>query len=128
MTDKRITFLKTFLKFYGVGQIEIFKIENDKVCGYSIYPEEDINFQKQEFVWEITENEIQLEESLELMKIIQENEFHNNDKIIVTENNLFEKTGWTDFDKFKQIYSRLFQVQIIMIDNEERTDSYFIHS
>ena len=128
MTDKRITFLKTFLKFYGIEQVEIFKIENDKVCGYSIFPDEDIDFQKQEFVWEISENEFQLEESLELMKIIQENEFHNNDKIIVTENTLFKKTEWTDFNKFKQIYSELFQVEITMIDDGEKTDSYFIHS
>ena len=128
MIDKRIIFLERFLKFYEINNIEIVEIQHDKIFGFSVFPEEDLEVQKQEFVWEITEDEILPEKSLELMKIIQENKFHKNDKIIVDSQSLFKKTGWNDLNEFEEMFSGLFKVDIRMVDNGEKTDSYFLHT
>ena len=40
---------------------------------------------------------------------------------------LFEKTEWTDRNKFDKTFEELFEVEVKMIDDGEETDSFFIH-
>lgn len=83
--------------------------------------------EKQEFCWHVNEHNIPSDELIQLIKVIRDNKFNRTDKIIVTADTIFEKSGWTDRTKFNSTYDKLFDIEVKMIDDGEETDSYFIH-
>ncbi|MBK8482778.1 MAG: hypothetical protein IPL31_00080 [Saprospiraceae bacterium] len=123
-TDKRQIFLEHFLGLYGVEKVEITNADTDKIYGVSRYLDED---EKQEFCWHVTEHNIPSDELIQLIKVIKDNKFNRTDKIIVTADTIFEKSGWTNRTKFNSNYDKLFDIEVKMIDDGEETDSYFIH-
>lgn len=123
-TDKRRIFLEHFLGLYEVDKIEITELDEEKICGIAIYLN-DVD--TQEFCWHITEDDVPSNDLIELIQIIRKNEFNKIDKLIVSAEELFEKTEWTDRSKFDKTFEELFEVEVKMIDDGEETDSFFIH-
>ena len=123
-TDKRRIFLEQFLGLYEVDKIEITALDEEKICGIAIYLN-DVD--TQEFCWHITEDDVPSNDLIELIQIIRKNEFNKIDKLIVSAEELFEKTEWTDRNKFDKTFEELFEVEVKMIDDGEETDSFFIH-
>jgi hypothetical protein len=108
----------------GVDNVEITKSETDKIYGIAIYSDdEDI----QQFCWHVTEQNLPSDDLIQIMNLIKDNNFIRIDKLIVTEDELFKKSGWTDSSKFNITYRKLFDIEVKMIDDGKETDSYFIH-
>ncbi len=124
ITDKRHIFLEHFLGLYEVDKVEITKADIDKIFGNAIYFDDD---EKQEFCWHISEQNVPSDDLIQLIKVIKDHKFNRTDKIIVTADTIFEKSGWTDRSKFNSTYDKLFDIEVKMIDDGEETDSYFIH-
>lgn len=124
ITDKRQTFLDNFLGLYGADKVEITKSDTDKIYGIAIYFDDE---DEQEFCWHITEKNVPLDDLIQMIKIIKDNKFIRTDKIIVTADTIFKKSGWTNRTKFNLIYDKLFDIEVKMLDNGEETDSFFIH-
>ncbi len=122
--DKRQIFLEQFLGLYGVDKIEITKFDKDKIDGIAIYLDDD---DTQEFSWHMTEDKVPSDDLIELIQIIKNNGFNRTDKVTVSPDELFEKTEWTDRNKFDKTFDELFEVEVKMIDDGEETDSYFMH-
>lgn len=123
-TNKRQIFLEQFLGLYGVDEIKITEIDKDKINGIAIYLDEDAT---QEFSWQMSEDKVPSDDLIELIQIIKNNGFNRTDKVTVSPDELFEKTGWKDRNKFDNTFEELFEVEVKMIDDGEETDSYFMH-
>ena len=124
ITDKRQIFLEHFLGLYQVDSVEITNAEIDKIFGNAIYLDDD---DKQEFCWHMTEQNVPTDDLVQLIQVIKDNKFNRTDKIIVTADTIFEKSGWSDRTKFNTIYAKLFDIEVKMIDDGKETDSYFLH-
>jgi hypothetical protein len=122
--DRRQIFLDHFLGLYGVDNVKITKLDKDNIYGIAIYLDDE---DEQNFCWHMTEQNVPSEDLIKLIKVIKDNKFIRADKIIVTADTIFGKSGWTDMTKFKLVYDKLFDIEVKMIDNGEETDSYFIH-
>jgi len=123
---KRLKFLKHFLKLFGVESIEYSKFETGKICGTAVYDPNDTE-EQQDFCWYITEENVPSDDVFELIEIIIFNDYNKTDLIIVPADEIFEKTGWHDRNKFNQAFDKLFEIEIKMVDNGKETDSYFLH-
>lgn len=122
--SKRLNFLKSYLKLYGVEKIELTNETVDSIGGIAIYDENDPE-EKQEFIWHKSEKEIPSPELNILIEKIVAEKWHNGDKIS-------EHIKDMEFEEFdnpikEKILTELFEVQIKMIDNGEETDFYFVH-
>jgi hypothetical protein len=122
--DKRQVFLEHFLKLFEVDRVEITNAEIDKIFGHALYLKDD---DKQEFCWHMTEQNAPTDDIIHLIAVIKDNKYNRTDKIIVSADTVFEKTGWSDRVKFNIHYEKLFDIEVKMIDDGKETDSYFIH-
>jgi len=55
--SKRLIFIKTFLKLYGVEKIELTNQTKNSISGIAIYDLSDPE-EKQEFIWHQTEDDV----------------------------------------------------------------------
>ncbi|WP_422083826.1 hypothetical protein [Ulvibacterium sp.] len=122
--SKRLNFLKSYLKLFGVKRIELVDETVDSTSGIAIYDENDPE-ERQEFIWHKSEQEVpSLELNILIEKIVAE-KWHNGDKI----SDEIEELEFEEFDNTtkEKILNELFDVQIRMIDDGEETDSYWVH-
>ena len=123
--SKRLNFLKSFLKLYGVEKIELTNETSESISGIAIYEDEIDPEDRQEFIWHKTENEVPSPELNILIEKIVAEKWHNGDKI----SEHIEDLEFEEFDNStkEKLLTELFDVQIRMVDNGEETDSYFVH-
>ena len=122
--SKRLNFLKSFLKLYGVEKIELTNVKSESISGIAIYDETDAE-ERQGFIWHKTENEVPSSElNILIEKIVQE-KWHNGDKITKD----IAEIEFVEFDNEtkNRMEFELFEINIKMVDNGEETDSYFVH-
>ncbi|WP_242132915.1 hypothetical protein [Aestuariivivens marinum] len=122
--SKRLNFLKSYLKLYGVEKIELINETADSISGIAIYDENDPE-EKQEFIWHKSEMEIPSPELNILIEKIVVEKWHNGDKI----SEHIEELEFEEFDNSikEKILTELFDVRIRMVDDGEETDSYWVH-
>ncbi|EMY79831.1 hypothetical protein pgond44_14953 [Psychroflexus gondwanensis ACAM 44] len=122
--SKRLNFLKSFLKLYGVEKIELTNVKSESISGIAIYDETDPE-ERQDFIWHKTENEVPSLELNTLIEKIVQKKWHNGDKITkdITEIEFVE----FDNETKNRMEFELFEINIKMVDNGEETDSYFVH-
>ena len=122
--SKRLNFLKSYLKLYGVERIELIDKSVDSISGIAIYDENDPE-ERQEFIWHKSEKQVPSPELNILIEKIVEEKWHNGDKI--SEN--IEELEFEEFDNTtkEKILTELFDVQIRMVEDGEETDSYWVH-
>lgn len=122
--SKRLNFLKSFLKLYGVENIELTNQTKNTISGIAIYDKDDIE-ERQEFIWHRTEKDVPPNELIILIEKIVTEKLHNRDKISerVKEIEFVELDNTTK----EKMLDELFKVDIKMVDNGEETDSYFVH-
>ena len=122
--SKRLNFLISYLKLYGVEKIELINETPDSISGISIYDESDPE-ERQEFIWHKSEEEVpSFEMNILIEKIVAE-KWHNGDKI----SEQIEEFEFTEFDNEtkEKILNELFEVKISMVDDGVESDSYFVH-
>ena len=122
--SKRLNFLKSFLKIYGVEKIELTNVTLDSISVIAIYDENDPE-ERQEFIWHISEKEVPSPELNILIDKIVAEKWHNGDKIS-------EHIEDLEFEEFNnstknKILTELFDVEIRMVDDGEETDTYWVH-
>tara|TARA_B110000114_G_C14973390_1_gene349435 strand:+ start:71 stop:448 length:378 start_codon:yes stop_codon:yes gene_type:complete len=122
--SKRLNFLKSYLKLYGVERIELIDKSVDSISGIAIYDENDPE-ERQEFIWHKSEKQVPSPELNILIEKIVAEKWHNGDKI--SEN--IEELEFEEFDNTtkEKILTELFDVQIRMVEDGEETDSYWVH-
>ena len=122
--SKRLNFLKSYLKLYGVEKIKLTNETADSISGIAIYDENDPE-EKQEFIWHKSEKEIPSPELNILIEKIVAEKWHNGDKITKD----IDEIELAEFDNEtkKRLEYQLFDVEIRMVDDGEETDSYFLH-
>ena len=123
--SKRLKFLKSYLKIFGVEKIELTNETSDSISGIAIYEDEIDIEDRQEFIWHKSEKEILLPELNILIEKIVAEKWHNGDKI----SEHTEKLEFKEFDNTtkEKILNELFNVQIRMVDDGVETDSYYVH-
>jgi hypothetical protein len=123
--SKRLNFLKSFLKLYGVKKIELTNETSESISGIAIYEDEIDPEDRQEFIWHKTENEVPSAKLNILIEKIVAEKWHNGDKIWAE----IEIMQFAEFNNLTRdkILNELFDVRIRMIDNGEETDSYWVH-
>jgi hypothetical protein len=122
--SKRLNFLKSFLKLYGVEKIELTNVKSESISGIAIYDETDPE-ERQDFIWHKTENEVPSLELNTLIEKIVAEKLHRGDKI----SEQIEEMEFSVFNNEikEKILNELFDVKIRMVDNGEETDTYFVH-
>ena len=122
--SKRLNFLKSYLKLYGVEKIKLTNEKVDSIRGIAIYDEIDPE-EIQEFIWHKSEKEVPSPELNILIEKIVAEKWHNGDKI----SEHIEELDFEEFDNStkEKILNELFDVRIRMVDNGEETDSYYVH-
>jgi hypothetical protein len=122
--SKRLNFLKSYLKLYGVEKIELTNETVESINGIAIYDENDPE-ERQEFIWHKSEKEIPSPELKILIEKIVAEKWHNGDKI----SEHIEELEFEEFDNElkEKILNELFDVKIKMVDEGEETDTYFVH-
>jgi hypothetical protein len=123
--SKRVNFLKSFLKIYGVKKIELINETVSSINGIAIYNESDTE-EKQEFIWHKSEKEAPPKELNILIEKIIAKKMHKGDRMF----NSIEKLEFSEFDNQKRdkLISLLYDVEIKMINEEKETDSFFVHN
>ena len=125
MKTYRQLFLEEFLKLYSVKSVHYKIIETDGIGGTAIY---DLNDPEeiQDFYWHMKDENVPSKECFELMQIINENNWCDIDKIIVSEEKLFEISKM-EKSTFENAFDELFEVGIKMIDDGEEADTFYVH-
>lgn len=123
-------FLDSFFKMMDLFILSFGQI-NDSVFGIVTGIGSDIHefWQHQNFYWLIDKNENELSDLIILCHFINENSLINGDKILVSENELLvriKELGWNN-DKCQKVVDDLFSIEVNMIDDGEKTDSFFVH-
>lgn len=123
--SKRLIFLESYLKFFGVEKIELIEETLDFVTGIAIYDVTDTE-ERQEFIWYISETDTPSSQLNTLIEKIHMNKLHNGDKI----SNTVEQMDFPEFNREtqKKLLNELFDIEIRMIDNGKETDSFFVHT
>lgn len=123
---KRKIVLEEFLRLYSVRIVEYNQITKDEIHGTAIYDSNDPE-ERQDFCWHMTEENVPSDDSVEIMKIINQNKWCDIDKIIVAEDYLFEITRWSDRARFDKAFDEIFDVYINMVDDGLESDAFFVH-
>jgi len=121
---KRQTFLKSFLGALGAVDIIWTEIQNDKIYGTVIYDLSDVD-ERQDFVWHMTEDNVPTENVKKLIDFLSTNSLIDIDKIMTPFNQL--DIDFIDNSELNNVWDKLFEIEVRMIDDGEETDSYFIH-
>ncbi|MCB0538076.1 MAG: hypothetical protein H6571_09235 [Lewinellaceae bacterium] len=122
--SKRLNFLKSFLKLYGVEKIELIEENENSISGFAIYNNSNLE-EKQEFIWHKSEDEVPSPELKILIEKIVSEKLHYGDKVI----DEIENIELPEFDNQmkEKLIDQLYDIEIKMIDNGEETDSFFVH-
>lgn len=121
----KFQFLKSFF-FLFKARIVKYKIDCTKIIGTIGWVDED---DKQDFCWNFDINNNDFSNSKLLNDYLNDNNLVNGDHIVISENSLLLKligAGWKEKDAQKSI-EYLCSVEVKMLDEEEETDSFFIH-
>ena len=121
---KRLNFLKSFLKLYGVEKIKLTNVTSDSISGIAIYDENDPE-ERQDFIWHKSEDQVPSPELIILIEKIVAEKWHNGDKI----SEHIEELEFEEFDNStkNKILTELFDVEIRMVDDGKETDTYWVH-
>jgi hypothetical protein len=122
-TKKRKVFLENFLQLFGVDRLELTKITLDKVYGQAFFNDNE----RQDFCWYISEEKVPQDSVLELIKTLRDNNLVDLDKLTDTPELIFAKTKQKDYKNFYATFEELMAVNVRMIEDEEETDSFFLH-
>ena len=120
--SNRLSFLKSYLRLFGVEKIELTNEMVDSIRGIAIYDENDPE-ERQEFIWYKSEKEIPSPELNILIEKIVAEKWHTGDKI----SEHIDEIKFEEFDNSTKdkILTELFNIQIRMVDGGEETDSYW---
>jgi hypothetical protein len=115
----------------GAKAIEITQDDSEKIRGIANFDLLSEDY-KQEFCWDIKNIKEISEDVFKLLQFIYDNKLISIDKIIVSADELgkqFKEKYGLSFkpDQFEEILNALLCIDISMIDDNEKTDSYFIH-
>ena len=119
---------KFLISFFLLFQahIEEFRIKDNKIIGIIARQNDE---DKQYFSWTVNFNKATLIKLNLLCEFLLEHNLMQGDRIIVSPSELkilLQNNGWS-MNEIEMIIDNLCSVEIKMIDNEEETDSFFVH-
>ena len=124
MKSNRKIFLEHYFKIFGMEKLEWINETENSIRGIVVYDTLDFD-ERQEFVWNKSENEIPSEKLNFLIdKLISE-------KLLIGDK-LIKPTAEIEFAEFdnstkEKLFTELFNVGINMVDNGKETDMFYVH-
>ena len=122
--SKRLRFLRSFLKLYDVKRIDVTDESEKHIKGVAIYNVNDFE-ENQDFIWYKAEHEVPSEDLILIIEKILAEKLHRGDLLY----RQVEKVKFTEFeDEFREeLINQLLNIDVKMIDDDQETDSYFVH-
>lgn len=127
-------FLTVYLSLFN-AILEKSELKGNKIYGTVSFIE-DPDYLKdqdedetQDISWELKENDYCMSQNIHLLKHIKENNFNDNDKILLSEIELvkiLENLG-IDSLQTQEVLNFLFDCEVPMIDEGIESDSFFFH-
>jgi hypothetical protein len=124
MNKYTVKFLSHFFSIFQCHIIEIF-LKEKVAKGIVSY---DDNSGKQQFIWTVI-NTSNWDDGIELIDTLIENNLIDNDRIIVSIEELFTRlnnAGWRK-ERLTKAIDMLLSIEVKMVDDNKPTDSFFIH-
>jgi hypothetical protein len=120
---RREKFLEKYLGLFGVSRLDFKIIAHDKICGRAFY----LDNEYQDFCWIMDDEKVPKDNVLELIRLLQESNLVNIDKLIVTPEFLYAQTKQNNYKDFMATFDELMSIRVQMIDDEKETDMFLIH-
>ncbi len=119
-----------FLVVFGIDRFQILEAADEKVRAVVGWPDEgqpnyDAEEETQEVCWDV-QNLPCIDDALLLLELAYKNEKFDSDKFLLTKEELRELSGW-DLGRFENALRDLLLIKVDMVDDGEKTDSYFVH-
>jgi len=121
----RKDFLISFFKLFD-ATIKNININSETITGILSWKNED---DTQEISWHLPNENVDFDDTIELIDYVLANKLIDGDKITVSEKDLIQKLNLAGWDSQKAIRSidNLCGISIKMVDNGEETDSFSVH-
>jgi hypothetical protein len=134
MDTRRQQFLEAFLGALGAERVAFTKVQPDIIEGAVFYPDHRSDAEeKQDFRWHVAEEQAPTVELLQLASLLRNRKLIHSDRVIVPESTLASQYRYyydvvISDEAFRNVFRRLLDVEITMLDDGKETDSFFIHS
>ena len=125
MQDRRKQFLIKFLRVFGVRDIIWGSMNAEQISGTAIFEFEDPT-ERQDFIWEINQADLPSESILDLIEYLSQKQMISGDRIIKDIDQI--SLPFANNNQKNKLFEELFNVEVRMIDNGVKTDSFFIHN
>ncbi|MDR0467986.1 MAG: hypothetical protein LBG67_03960 [Campylobacteraceae bacterium] len=125
----QLQLINSILRFYEVDEITDIYYKNNSIYGTAVWRDipNEVNLQK--FVWKICLDNEKIKRVITILDHIFDNKKFYHDKILISDDEIkeiFLRKNW-DIDTIEQTINNLYNIDIRMIDDEEETDSFFLH-
>ena len=127
---KFINYLFRYMLIFKIDKFFLFDVTNKTIKARVGWPDEglpyyDENEEVQDIEWDVQYFE-NIEDALFLVEVILDNQAISLDKIIMPTEELRNKTGW-NITKFEAALNTLLEIEVDMVDEGKRSDSFFVH-
>ncbi len=129
MSQNRREFLKIFLLMFQDGDVEITSETPDLIEARAMWDDDD---EWDYFRWPMSDDALPDMECLVIAKFLKSKGLIDLDKIYLSRRELFDriltetKVAWS-FERFEKLYDDLLNVDVPLIEDCKRVDSYWIH-
>lgn len=119
-----------FMTAFGIDRWKLISTSEKSVCAVVGWPDEGQPFydpeeETQEIRWKIQNLDL-INESLGLLERLYSSGHFDSDKITISREQLFIFTQW-DKNKLDKVIETLLSIKVDMIDDGEKTDSFFVN-
>lgn len=127
MIAKHLVRLYNYMLFHGVVEFDYLHTRDMTICARVGFPKcgDPIFDDMQQIEWDIVELP-NIDDALEIVNFAVDHSLANTDKIIISPSELQKKMGWNP-SRFNPALDTLLAIEVPMVDDGERTDSFFIH-
>jgi len=130
-SSKHINFLFQFFLLFKINRFELINVTDSMIKGIIGWPDQgvlyyDADEEIQHFEWDIHE-EYAFHDAIDIMCYLADNQLVSLDKIMISESQLEQNFSSWGKERFASAFDFLLRVRVDMVDDNERTDQFFLH-
>lgn len=119
-----------FMRLFGISFFSIIKAESDCIEAIIAWREDYIDDfpdieDIQKIRWKCNQD-LDIDDALIAGEYAYDTGLIQSDRVIMTEDELINFFNWSE-ERAAIAINKLMQIRVLMIDNEEETDSFFLH-
>lgn len=125
-----ISYLIRFMLIFEINRFWIFSASDRIVKGRVGWaddgaPDYDEEEEVQEIEWDVQDFS-NIEDALELSEFLIDQKLMSNDRIRINKEDLFDRIGW-EKDRYDAAVNTLLSIKVDMLDEDRKTDYFFVH-